>query len=499
MKDKLDRRSRAKRIFWRVQLCMLILLFLAFVGAFIFINHMLNKINKVNPELEYTLSSSEADAFLESDPDLVTLAPGSTETYIKLEDITFPPLIWETLYPTVPTAPMPSTSESATTPSTTVPTPPQTGSVPPITVPTQPATQPTEPTTQPTQPTTQPTQPTTRPTEPTTQPTQPTTQPTQPTTRPTEPTTQPTQPATQPTEPTTQPTQPTTQPTEPTTQPTQPTTQPSDSSSSLDDIFGDHLINILLIGQDRRPGQGRQRSDTMILVSINKSNNTITLTSFMRDQYVQIPGYKPNKLNAAFAFGGMNLLKKTLELNFGVKIDGMVEVDLSGFENVIDRLGGVDVTLTKAEAKYLNDLYEAKFLDAPVVVGKNHLNAKQALVYAQLREIDSDYQRTNRQRKLIAGVIEAYKDLPLNQMLALMNDILPMVSTNLTNAQILNYAVDIFPMLSSAKVQTLRIPVDGTFVGGMVEVRPGFYGWFQYNIDFEANRKILWEIFRRRS
>ena len=471
MKDKLDRRSRAKRIFWRVQLCMLILLFLAFVGAFIFINHMLNKINKVNPELEYTLSSSEADAFLESDPDLVTLAPGSTETYIKLEDITFPPLIWETLYPTVPTAPMPSTSESATTPSTTVPTPPQTGSVPPITVPTQPATQPTEPTTQPTQPTTQPTQPTTRPTEPTTQPTQPTTQPTQPTT----------------------------QPTEPTTQPTQPTTQPSDSSSSLDDIFGDHLINILLIGQDRRPGQGRQRSDTMILVSINKSNNTITLTSFMRDQYVQIPGYKPNKLNAAFAFGGMNLLKKTLELNFGVKIDGMVEVDLSGFENVIDRLGGVDVTLTKAEAKYLNDLYEAKFLDAPVVVGKNHLNAKQALVYAQLREIDSDYQRTNRQRKLIAGVIEAYKDLPLNQMLALMNDILPMVSTNLTNAQILNYAVDIFPMLSSAKVQTLRIPVDGTFVGGMVEVRPGFYGWFQYNIDFEANRKILWEIFRRRS
>ena len=105
----------------------------------------------------------------------------------------------------------------------------------------------------------------------------------------------------------------------------------------------------------------------------------------MRDQYVQIPGYKPNKLNAAFAFGGMNLLKKTLELNFGVKIDGMVEVDLSGFENVINRLGGVDVTLTKSEANYLNALYEAKFLDAPVVVGKNHLNAKQALVYAQLR------------------------------------------------------------------------------------------------------------------
>jgi LCP family protein required for cell wall assembly len=266
----------------------------------------------------------------------------------------------------------------------------------------------------------------------------------------------------------------------------------------LDTVYGDHLVNILLIGQDRRQGQGRQRSDSMILVSINKSNSTITLTSFMRDQYVRIPGYNPNKLNAAYAFGGMKLLAQTLELNFGVKVDGMIEVDFSGFENIITLLGGVKVTLTKAEAKYLNDLYDGKFLDSPVVVGENLLNAKQALVYVGLREIDTDYHRASRQRNVIIGLIEAYRDLPLDKMLSLLDEILPLITTDMSNAKILNYAMACFPMLSTAKIQTLRIPLEGTFIGGLVEVREGFYGWFQYNIDFEANKKALFEVFRRR-
>jgi hypothetical protein len=93
----------------------------------------------------------------------------------------------------------------------------------------------------------------------------------------------------------------------------------------------DNVINIMLIGQDRRPGEGRQRSDSMILLTVNKSKGTITLTSFMRDQYVRIPGYKNNKMNSAYAFGGMKLLNETVETNFGVKIDGDIEVDFNSF------------------------------------------------------------------------------------------------------------------------------------------------------------------------
>ena len=376
MNDKPKRQWSAKRIMFTVLGILLLLLLLTVACAMIYVNHMLNKINRVNPELEHTLSSSAADDFLMDDPDLVTKVPGNTETHIKLDDITFPTCIPE---------------------------------------PTGNATNPSQPDA---------------------------------------------------------------------TQPNQGNGMPN---VDLSDIYGEHLVNVLLVGQDRRPGQGRQRSDTMILLSINKSNSTITLTSFMRDQYVQIPGYKPNKLNAAYAFGGMQLLTKTLKLNFGVEIDGIVEVDFNGFENIIDLLGGVNITLTEKEAAHLK-----------LTAGLNRLNGEQALSYARIRSIDSDYARAKRQRTVVMALIEAYKDLPLDEMLGLMDEILPMVTTNLTNSQILGYAIDCFPVLASAKIQTLRIPVDGTFVGGLVEVRPNYYSWFQHSIDFAANREVLFDIFRRR-
>ena len=366
----MDKKKRsAKRIILVTLSILLLLILLTAAGGMIYLNHMLDKINRVNMDSEHTLSPSEAEDFINGDQDHVTIAPDSSEPYVDIEDITFPTEDAE------PTEPMPST--------------------PPA------------------------------------------------------------------------------------------------------DIYGEHLTNILLVGQDRREYEtSRQRSDTMILISLNQSDNTITVTSFMRDQYVQIPGYNPNKLNAAYAFGGMSLLSKTLDINFGVQLDGIVEVDLGGFKKVITLLGGVEVTLTEKEAKYLNDLYEGGRFHSRVIVGSNHLDAEQALEYARLREIDSDYARAGRQRNVIMGLIEAYKGLPVDEMLALTNEILPLVTTNLSNGQIIGYGLDVFPMLASAKVQTLRIPVDGTFSQGLVTTRPGFCRWLQYNIDFAANKKVLWEVFR---
>ena len=100
----------------------------------------------------------------------------------------------------------------------------------------------------------------------------------------------------------------------------------------------ENMLNIMLVGQDYWGVGGRSRSDSMILVTFNKEKKTITLTSFLRDLYVQIPGYQDNKMNAAYPFGGMELLNQTMELNFGVKVDGNVEVDFSHFADVIDLL-----------------------------------------------------------------------------------------------------------------------------------------------------------------
>ena len=343
----------------------LLVILLAVVGVVVYADHLLGNMNYVSHDAEYTVSPSEADAYLENDEEIETANP--EETYIKLEDIAF----------TEP-ASVPSETPDADTPA----------------------------------------------------------------------------------------------------------------------IYGDHLVNILLVGQDRRSGEGRQRSDAMILVSFNKSDNTITLTSFMRDQYVQIPGYKPNKLNSAYSLGGMGLLSSTLELNFGVKLDGIVEVDFTGFERIIDLLGGVNITLTQAEANLLNQRYEHGAINAPVVVGKNHLNGNQALSYARIRSLDSDYARTGRQRTVIKALIEAYTDLTFAQMLRLLEDIFPLVTTDMTKSQIVGYATELIPMLATAKINTMQIPIEGTFQGGNAEVRPGFIAWFQYNIDFEANQAALWEIFR---
>lgn len=253
---------------------------------------------------------------------------------------------------------------------------------------------------------------------------------------------------------------------------------------------GDHIVNIMLVGQDAREGEGRQRSDSMMLVTFNKSKGDITLTSFMRDEYVQIPGYGATKLCHAYAYGGMDLLNQTLYNHYGIEIDGNLEVDFSGFEEIIDYLGGVDIELTSAEVKYLKEAGHSY-----VKKGVCHLRGETALLYARLRSIDNDYNRAERQRNVMLSLIEAYKDLSQTEMLTVIYDLLPYLTTNMSQQQIVNYAMELFPMLSGSEVETLRIPVDGTFDTGFVKVSEGLKLWCQLKIDFEANRKILDEIF----
>ena len=253
---------------------------------------------------------------------------------------------------------------------------------------------------------------------------------------------------------------------------------------------GSHIVNIMLVGQDAREGEGVQRSDSMMLVTFNLKTQTITLTSFMRDQYVKIPGYGSTKLNHAYQYGGMSLMNETLYNHFGIEVDGNFEVDFTGFEKIIDLLGGVEIDLTKAEVEYLK---EKGFKN--VKVGKNILEGESALWYARLRSIDTDYQRAERQRNVMMSLFEAYKELSYPQMLSLLHEILPLLRTNMTMSEITGYALELYPMLSGAEVETLRIPADGTFKGGFVKVSEGLKLWCQYNIDFEANRKLLEEVF----
>lgn len=240
----------------------------------------------------------------------------------------------------------------------------------------------------------------------------------------------------------------------------------------LPDIDDKDLINILLIGQDRREGEGRRRSDSMILCSINTKTKEISLVSFLRDTYVMIPGgYSDNRLNAAYAFGGMPLLTNTIYANFGVTVDGCFEVDFSQFEKIIDTVGGVEINITATEAEALKRY--------GITEGKNLMNGAKALEYSRLRSIDSDFQRTNRQRNVVLAVFDKCKNLSLNELLDLVNVVLPTMTTNMTNNKIISIITSCFPMLSSAKMSTHFIPDYDCFyaatIQGMQVLVPDLY------------------------
>lgn len=256
---------------------------------------------------------------------------------------------------------------------------------------------------------------------------------------------------------------------------------------------GKNVINILLIGQDRREGEGRARSDSMILCTINKTQNTITMTSFMRDMYVQIPGYSDNRINASYAMGGMELLNECLNLNFGVVIDGNVEIDFSGFQEVIDTIGGIDIELSQAEADYLNRWgnwdVEDNAGEWSLVEGVNHLNGSQALAYSRIREVgNGDYGRTNRQRIVLTKLIDKANGLSITQANKLLNKFLPLITTDLSNTELLSLAVELLPRLSTMTINTQQIPADnahyGAYIREMAVLVP----------DLEANREILAQI-----
>ena len=228
------------------------------------------------------------------------------------------------------------------------------------------------------------------------------------------------------------------------------------------------VINILLVGQDRRPGESRARSDSVILCTVNKRTNTLVLTSILRDLYVQIPGYGNNRINAAYAAGGMPLLNETLEYNFGIRVDGNVEVDFTQFQTIVDLMGGVSIELRQDEADLLN-----RTLDAGVEAGVQKLSGAQVLQYSRIRSLDGDgdFSRTNRQQKVLRAILESCKNASMKTILTLVDEIFPMITTDMTNFQILTYALELFPVLQELELVGQRIPADGTYsprmIGGM--------------------------------
>ncbi len=223
---------------------------------------------------------------------------------------------------------------------------------------------------------------------------------------------------------------------------------------------GSGILNILLIGQDRREGETQARSDSMILCTFHKQSKKLVMTSFLRDLYVQIPGYQSNRINAAYAFGGMPLLRKTLQENFNLHIDGVVEVDFAQFSGIVDLLGGVEIELRQDEANVIN-----QETGSSLSAGVQLLDGNQALTYSRIRKIDADgdFSRTSRQRKVIDALLQSYKDIQLSDVVPMLTQLLPMITTDMNNGKILLCAMEVLPSLSQMQIVSQYVPAEGTY------------------------------------
>lgn len=229
---------------------------------------------------------------------------------------------------------------------------------------------------------------------------------------------------------------------------------------------GQKVLHFLLIGQDRKDDEAVGRSDAMLLCSFHKDTNVFSATSFLRDLYVSIPGYGHDRLNAAYAYGGSELLCQTLSENFGITVNAWAEVDFSQFSEIIDLLGGVSMELRQDEADYIN-----ASIGSQLQAGVQKLAGKEALQYSRIRKLDADgdFSRTDRQRKMLFALMNAYKNAGILDLLNVLNTLLPMVSTNLNTLSLLRYALEILPNLSGAQFVSRCIPAEGTYTNKMID------------------------------
>ena len=262
----------------------------------------------------------------------------------------------------------------------------------------------------------------------------------------------------------------------------EPGNSPEDiSAPPAEAVQVEGILNILLIGQDRRGSTGRSLSDAMILCTLNRKTGILTMTSFLRDSYVRIPGHGSNKLNAAYPLGGMALLDATLEENFGVVVDGNVEVDFSQFQEIIDLLGGVEISLTDAEVRHLAHEYGFELRE-----GKNLLNGEQALGYARIRKLGTDFARTERQRKVLTALIGQFRQAGIRKLHQVAQQLLGLVTTDMSNGELLRLAAELAPLLKNLEVRSQHIPAEGTYsFGDAGRITSCIF------IDFEANRALL--------
>ncbi len=268
---------------------------------------------------------------------------------------------------------------------------------------------------------------------------------------------------------------------------------PEDFRMPTVDQEGEYKLLIVGVDTDRQGMKGR--SDTMMLAVFNARDSTLKLVSFMRDLRVSIPGRGNNRLNASYAFGGISLLRRTLESNFGVGADGYLAVDYSLMIELVDAIGGITLHVADFELQalngilsyynYLNDIPEERGVLARA--GTQRLTGLQAMSYARIRKPDSDFERVQRQQKTLEAIYAQLTALPVQQLADVIIRYMGRVSTDISMATALGLLQDVLEA-GTLRVESLRIPVEGAYDARVIN-----RAYFLMP-DLEKNKRALMEF-----
>lgn len=263
-------------------------------------------------------------------------------------------------------------------------------------------------------------------------------------------------------------------------------------------ITENKIMNFLVIGTDERVVGKTGRTDTIVMITVNTQEKTIVVTSILRDCYVRLSGTNEyNRINAAYVFGGIGGLQNTIYDYFGLEFDNYVKIDFTAFETIINAVGGVEVEVTDVAfnnlVAYTQWAGENRFdPDRQRVEGTTdtyRLNGKQALIYARDRDTgDGDYGRTERQRRVIASMIQKAQNMSFIQLMDFIPILFPYVTTDMSMMDAMHLLTTVGATYSSYQIKTFRIPADGTWEYARINGRSVLA------VDFLENRRLLWQL-----
>ena len=250
------------------------------------------------------------------------------------------------------------------------------------------------------------------------------------------------------------------------------------------EIKNENVYNVLLVGTDSQDPDGDMgRSDSMMLVSYNTTDNKATIVSFLRDSLVDIPGHGKSRLGHAYAYGGVGLTINTLNKAYDLDIQNYITVSFEDLMGIIDKMGGIEVNITAEEAQYYRACGMSRIKE-----GYNMLSGAEALAYTRNRTLGTDFERTRRQRSVMYAIYaKLLQERDPEAILALVEYCMKKVETNMPVTEIYTLAMEV---LSSEHLQTQQaaIPYEGTYENIDYE------GMEVLEIDIEANKAKLEEL-----